>query len=205
MSVYTCLSINLCGLASAPRGSALAGGARGVRAIRATTTQAVLSKRSALTSAGAPPAASRTGVRTPTRVSRGSPNYTYPACTDENCGGHAAPDGTHHQQGRCVVCSPSFNNLNREFMVRLWCDRPRRPGLREGICNSRAEESEDPGEGLASTVVLSCRHWHFAVPLIGVCHCLRPTSKRPIPPAPRAAKCGGRTVVTDPSCTPPRT
>ena len=59
-----------------------------------------------------------------------APGYTYPACTDENCGGHAAPDGTHHQQGRCVVCSPSFND--REFTVRLWCD-PADPACERGF------------------------------------------------------------------------
>ena len=59
-----------------------------------------------------------------------APGYTYPACTDENCGGHLAPDGTHHQQGRCVVCSPSFND--RPFTVRLWCD-PADPACERGF------------------------------------------------------------------------
>ena len=53
-----------------------------------------------------------------------------PACTDENCGGHLAPDGKHDQEGRCVVCSPSFND--RQFMVRLWCD-PADPACERGF------------------------------------------------------------------------
>ena len=124
-----------------------------------------------------------------------------PACTDENCGGHAAPDGTHHQQGRCVVCSPSFND--REFTVRLWCD-PADPACERGFA-TRAP--------LKVKILVS--DWHrqsSSVVEIGIsqsvssvfCHCLRPTSKKPYRPRPRAAKWCGRTTERA-SSLPPRT
>ena len=45
-----------------------------------------------------------------------------PACTDESC------------VGRCVVCSPSFNNrlASNSTLVRLWCDPTESPACKNG-------------------------------------------------------------------------